>query len=95
VKHGAQLGHRRIANAVWRTHMDSTIRLFRRCMMDAPLLERRRLLRFLALGSVAVPAMAVAGCASGGGRRARPPQFGGNNDKPGNGGGFGGQGSGK
>lgn len=63
--------------------------------MDAPILERRRLLRFLALGSVAVPAMIVAGCANGsGGRRTRPPQFGGgNNDKPGNGGGMGGRGS--
>lgn len=65
--------------------------------MDAPILERRRLLRFLALGSVAGPALIVAGCASGsGGRRRRPTQFGGgNNDKPGNNGGFGGQGSGK
>ncbi len=65
--------------------------------MDAPILERRRLLRFLALGSLAVPAMIVTGCASeSSGRRTRPPQFGGgNNDKPGNNGGFGGQGSGK
>jgi len=65
-------------------------------MMDATILERRRLLRFLALGSVAVPAMVIAGCAGSGGRRTRPPQFGGgNNDKPNNGGGFGGNGAGK
>ena len=66
--------------------------------MDATILERRRLLRFLALGSVAVPAIVLTGCASGSGsvRRTRPPHFGGgNNDKPNNGGGFGGQGSGK
>ena len=63
--------------------------------MQSRILERRRLLRFLALGSVAVPAMIVAGCASGsGGRRKRPPQSGGgNNDRPNNGGGFGGMGS--
>jgi len=65
-------------------------------MMEPRILERRRVLRILALGSVALPAMVIAGCASGSGRRTRPPQFGGgNNDKPGNNGGFGGQGSGK
>jgi len=64
--------------------------------MEPRILERRRVLRILALGSVALPAMVIAGCASGSGRRTRPPQFGGgNNDKPGNNGGFGGQGSGK
>jgi hypothetical protein len=65
-------------------------------MMEPRIPERRRVLRILALGSVALPAMVIAGCASGSGRRTRPPQFGGgNNDKPGNNGGFGGQGSGK
>jgi hypothetical protein len=65
-------------------------------MMEPRILGRRRVLRILALGSVALPAMVIAGCASGSGRRTRPPQFGGgNNDKPGNNGGFGGQGSGK
>ena len=64
--------------------------------MEPRIPERRRVLRILALGSVALPAMVIAGCASGSGRRTRPPQFGGgNNDKPGNNGGFGGQGSGK
>ena len=64
--------------------------------MDNGILERRRLLQLLALGSLTVPAVALAGCASGSGRRTRPPQFGGgNNDKPGNNGGFGGVGSGK
>ena len=62
--------------------------------METRILERRRVLRILALGSLALPAIALAGCASGSGRRTRPPQFyGGNNDKPNNGGGFGGKGS--
>ena len=64
--------------------------------MDSRILERRRLLRLLIFGSLAAPAVALAGCASGSGRRTHPPQFGGgNNDKPGNNGGFGGAGSGK
>ena len=62
--------------------------------MDKDILERRRMLRLFALGAIAVPAITLAGCASGSGRRTRPPQFGGgNNDKAGNGGGMGGKGS--
>ena len=62
--------------------------------MDADILERRHLLRLLALGSLAAPAIVLAGCAGGSGRRTRPPRFGGgNNDKPGNDGGMGGKGS--
>ena len=63
--------------------------------MDADILERRRLLRLLALGSLAAPALVLAGCAGGSGqRRTRPPHFGGgSNDKPGNDGGMGGKGS--
>ena len=65
-------------------------------MMDKDILERRRLLQLLALGSVAVPTMAVAGCATGAGKGQRPPQFGGGNSggKSGNGGGPGAKGSG-
>jgi hypothetical protein len=63
-------------------------------MMDNRILERRRLLQLFMLGSLAVPAVALAGCASGSGRRTRPPQFGGgNSDKNGNNGGPGAQGS--
>jgi hypothetical protein len=63
-------------------------------MMDNRILERRRLLQLFVLGSLAVPAVALAGCASGSGRRTRPPQFGGgNSDKNGNNGGPGAQGS--
>jgi hypothetical protein len=40
--------------------------------MDQEIVERRRLLRWIALGSLAVPAVALAGCASGG---ARQPNF--------------------
>jgi hypothetical protein len=63
--------------------------------METRILERRRLLRLIALGSLAVPAMALAGCATGGGRT-RPPRFGGGNSagKSGNGGGPGAKGSG-
>lgn len=62
--------------------------------MDKRILERRRLLRLFMLGSLAVPAVVLAGCAAGSGRRAQPPQFGGgNSDKPGNNGGPGGVGS--
>ena len=62
-------------------------------MMETRILQRRQVLRLVTLGSLAVPA-ALAGCASGSGRRTRPPQFGGgNSDKPGNEGGIGGKGS--
>ena len=95
-KHRIDASHPRIAVGGRRAYMHITIRISKRCMMDKVISERRRLLRFLALGSLAVPAIALAGCASGSGRRQRPPQFGGgNNDKPNNGGGFGGAGSGK
>jgi hypothetical protein len=64
-------------------------------MMDNRILERRRLLQLFMLGSLAVPAVALAGCASGGGRRQRPPQFGGSGggEKSGNNGGPGAAGS--
>jgi hypothetical protein len=63
-------------------------------MMDNRILERRRLLQLFILGSLAVPALALAGCGTGSGRRTRPPQFGGgNNDKNGNNGGPGAAGS--
>jgi hypothetical protein len=41
--------------------------------MDKGIVDRRRLLNWLALGSLAVPAMTLAACASGGGTR--PPNF--------------------
>jgi hypothetical protein len=65
--------------------------------MDNGIVGRRRLLQWIALGSLAVPAIALAGCASGGGTR--PPNFrtgGGNRggEKGGRGGGgFGGGGN--
>jgi hypothetical protein len=63
-------------------------------MMGNRILERRRLLQLFMLGSLAVSAVALAGCASGSGRRTRPPQFGGgNSDKNGNNGGPGAAGS--
>lgn len=66
---------------------------FSRCMMKTRILERRRALRLIALSSLAAPAIALAGCATGGGRT-RPPMFGGgNSDKNGNNGGPGAQGS--
>ena len=63
--------------------------------METRILERRRVLRLVALGSLAAPAIALAGCATGGGRT-RPPMFGGGNSggKSGNGGGPGAKGSG-
>ena len=62
--------------------------------MDNRILERRCLLRLFLLGSLTVPAVGLAGCASGSGRRTRPPQFGGgNSDKNGNNGGPGAAGS--
>jgi hypothetical protein len=55
-------------------------------MMDNRILERRHLLQLFMLGSLAVPAIALAGCATGSGQRTRPPHFGGgNSDKNGNG----------
>jgi hypothetical protein len=64
--------------------------------MDKGIVDRRRLLHWLALGSLAAPAVALAGCASGGGTR--PPNFrtgGGNRggEKGGGNGGPGGAGS--
>jgi hypothetical protein len=40
--------------------------------MDKGIVDRRRLLQWIALGSVAVPAIALAGCVQGG--VARPPR---------------------
>jgi len=79
---------------VRRTYMHiHTMAHFSRCMMENGILNRRRLLQLVALGSLAVPVMALVGCSTGGGRT-RPPQFGGgNSDKSGNGGGPGGTGS--
>jgi hypothetical protein len=64
--------------------------------MDNGIVDRRRLLQWFALGSLAVPAVALAGCTSGGGTR--PPNFrtgGGNRggEKGGGGGGIGGGGN--
>jgi hypothetical protein len=64
--------------------------------MNQQVIERRRLLRLFMLGSIAVPAVALAGCAQGtSGRPARPPRRygGGNNggEKSGGGGGLGGR----
>lgn len=61
--------------------------------MDKEILERRRLLQWIALGALAVPAVALAGCASGGG--SRPPNFrtGGGNRGGEKGGGRGGPGA--
>ncbi len=54
--------------------------------MNKDILARRRLLQIFALGTLAMPAIALAGCSTGSGRRTRPPQFGGgNSDKNGNG----------
>ena len=43
--------------------------------MDSRIFERRRLLQLLALGSLALPAAALAGCAQGSGRPSHPPRF--------------------
>ena len=64
--------------------------------MNQQVIERRRLLQLLMLGSIAVPAVALAGCAqSNSGRPARPPRRygGGNNggENAGGGGGLGGR----
>lgn len=65
--------------------------------MDRPMSERRRILTLLTFAALAVPAAALAGCASGGGTR--PPDFrtgGGNRGGEkggGSGGGPGGKGS--
>ena len=40
--------------------------------MDKRIVDRRRLLQWIALGSVAAPAIALAGCVQGGG--GRPPR---------------------
>jgi hypothetical protein len=63
-------------------------------MMDKSIFDRRRVLQLFTLGSLALPAAALASCAQGSGA-ARPRRFpgGGGNDKPGNGGGFGGGGN--
>ena len=67
---------------------------FNRCMMETPILERRRLLRLVVLSSLAAPAIALASCATGG-RRQIPRIYGGNSGgKSGNGGGPGAKGSG-
>ncbi len=60
--------------------------------MNQQVIERRRLLQLFMLGSISVPAVALAGCAqSTAGRPARPPRRygGGNNggEKSGGGGG--------
>ena len=86
----------RIAVAGRRTYMHSYTDLhFSRCTMETRVLERRRLLRLVVLGSLAAPAIALAGCATGGGHT-RAPRFGGGNSggKSGNGGGPGAKGSG-
>ena len=65
--------------------------------MDKGIVNRRRLLQWIALGSVAVPAIALAGCTQGGG--GRPPRRTGGGNRGGeknggnNGGGPGGTGS--
>ena len=41
--------------------------------MDNGIVDRRRLLQWIALGSLSVPAGTLAGCVSGGGTR--PPNF--------------------
>jgi hypothetical protein len=75
------------------THIIRDRRSFKRCEMDKGIVDRRRLLQWIALGSLAVPAAALAGCASGGGTR--PPDFrtgGGNRGGEKGGGGGGGPG---
>lgn len=64
--------------------------------MDRPISERRRILTLLTFAALVVPAVVLAGCATGGGTR--PPNFrtgGGNRggEKGGRGGGFGGGGN--
>jgi hypothetical protein len=63
--------------------------------MDKDILDRRRLLQWFVHGSLAVPAVLLAGCATGT-RSTRPRRVGGGGggtDKSGNGGGMGGRGS--
>jgi hypothetical protein len=55
------------------TSDETVISLKKACAMDKGIVDRRRLLNWLALGSLAVPAMTLAACASGGGTR--PPNF--------------------
>ena len=65
--------------------------------MDNGIVDRRRLLQWIALGSLSVPAIALAGCASGGGTRSPDFRTGGGNrggeKGGGGGGGLGGAGS--
>jgi hypothetical protein len=44
-------------------------------MMDKGSFERRRLLQFIALGSLAAPAVALAACESDSGNYQPPPRF--------------------
>jgi hypothetical protein len=60
--------------------------------MDNGIVDRRRLLQWFALGSLAVPAIALAGCAQG--VTARPPRRGGGGNRGGEKGGTGGGGFG-
>lgn len=63
--------------------------------MDRPMSERRRLLTLLTFAALAVPAVALAGCASGGTHPPRSRSGGGNRggEKSGGNGGPGGAGS--
>lgn len=63
--------------------------------MDDQIFERRRFLQVFALGSVALPAVALAGCATGSGPAPRRRLHGGGSsgEKSGNGGGPGAAGS--
>ena len=60
--------------------------------MHNGIVDRRRLLQWLALGSLAVPTAALAGCAQG--RAGRPPRRGGGGNRGGEKGGTGGGGFG-
>jgi hypothetical protein len=62
--------------------------------MDKGIVDRRRLLNWLALGSLAVPAMTLAACAGGGGTRPHNFRTGGGNRGGEKGGGNGGGGPG-
>lgn len=60
--------------------------------MDNGIVDRRRLMQWIALGSLAAPAVALAGCASGGARPPRNRSGGGNRGGEKGGGGNGGPG---